>query len=129
MRRFDDNKVQQCDQEKVSKLSFPSSENSCPCNSVDSKSKGPHAEVTVVCLAHLLHAFEASSHVCFQLSIDLVFIPHESLDVLSPKKEILIFNLLNAKVKMQSLMLLFILSYVAQYYERKPYTKVAFAKS
>lgn len=46
---------------------LPASEHSGSGHTVDSKRKGPHAEVAVVGFAHFFDIFETSCHVGFQL--------------------------------------------------------------
>lgn len=66
----------------VSPLSFPSPEDSSPCNAINSEGEGSHPEVAVMGFAHLLYIFEAVSHVSPQLIIHFLFIPQKTLDVL-----------------------------------------------
>ena len=61
---------------------FPPSEDSRPCNAVNSEREGSHPEVAVMGFAHLLHTFEAFGHVSPELIVHLLFIPQESLNVL-----------------------------------------------
>lgn len=66
----------------IGPLSFPSPEDSSPCNPINSEGEGSHPEVAVMGFTHLLYIFEAVSHVSPQFIIHFFFIPQETLDVL-----------------------------------------------
>jgi hypothetical protein len=62
---------------------FPSPEDGGASDAVDTEAEGAHAEVAVVAPAHLLHVLERALHVCLQLRVHLLLVPHEPLDVLN----------------------------------------------
>lgn len=61
---------------------FPAPQQSSMHNPVHPKSKGTHSQVAVMNLAHCLNVKESTHHVPLKLTINLLFFPHESLNVL-----------------------------------------------
>lgn len=61
---------------------FPPPQEGGTSNMVHPKSEGSHAKTAIVGLAHALDVEESQGHVPLKLTVYLVFIPHEPLNVL-----------------------------------------------
>ena len=68
-------------------LSFPTPQDSGARNPAHPQGECPHPETAVMSFAHCLNVLESAPHIPLKLHVNLLFIPHESLDVLPKSRE------------------------------------------
>ena len=73
-------------------LSFPTPQDSGTGNPVHPQGESSHPEAAVMSFAHCLDVLESARHILLKLHVNLLFIPHESLDVLPKSREEENFN-------------------------------------